>query len=86
MSLYAGGGPGFTCAGGNDTSLHADTSNCYYYYQCAGSLVYHMPCADALQFNPLTSECDYAANVKCTYGGSPIATLPPGILELQNKT
>ena len=42
-----------------------------------------MPCADALQFNPLTSQCDYAANVKCTYGGSPIATLPPGILELK---
>ena len=36
-----------------------------------------MPCADALQFNPLTNRCDFPLNVRCTYGGSPAFTLSP---------
>ena len=67
---------GFQCAGGNDTTLHPDTTNCYYFYQCVGFNAYRMPCPTGLQFNVANGTCDYPANAKCVYGGSP-ATLVP---------
>ena len=69
---------GFQCAGGNDTTLHPDTTNCYYFYQCVGFNAYRMPCPTGLQFNVANGTCDYPANAKCVYGGSP-ATLVPQI-------
>ena len=68
---------GFQCSGGNDTTLHPDTTNCYYFYQCIGLKSYRMPCPSGLQFNAATSRCDYPANASCVYGGSPATVIPP---------
>ena len=68
---------GFQCVGGNDTTLHPDTTNCYYFYQCIGFTAYRMPCPTGLQFNVANGTCDYPENSKCVYGGSPATLVPP---------
>ena len=68
---------GFPCPSGNGTSLHPDKTNCYYFYQCVGLKAYRMPCPTGLQFNVVKYRCDYPANAKCIYGGSPPPTIAP---------
>lgn len=68
--------PAFRCSGGTDKSVHADTTNCYYFYQCVGFNAYRMPCPAGLQFNVARGRCDYPGNAACTFVGAPPATLP----------
>ena len=65
------------CTGNNDTSLHPDKTNCYYFYQCIGLKAYRLACPTGLQFNVVKNRCDYPSNVKCVYGGSPPTVAPP---------
>lgn len=69
---------GFQCSDGVDTSLHADTSNCYFYYQCVGLKAYHMQCPSGLQFAVSRNRCDYPSVAQCTFGGSPVPAGPTG--------
>jgi len=68
--------PPVHCIGGNDSSLHPDTANCYYFYQCQGFNFHHFSCPDGLQFNVATSLCDYPAQANCPFGGTPAVTYP----------
>ena len=68
---------GFQCTDGNDTTVHPDTTNCYYFYQCIGFNAYRMPCPTGLQFNVANGTSDYSANAKSAYDGSPATLVPP---------
>ena len=68
---------GCQCTDGNDTTLHPDTTNYYYFYQCIGFNAYRMPCPAGLQFNVANGTCDYSANAKSVYDGSPATLVPP---------
>lgn len=61
---------GIVCPG-NDCAIFPDVHNCAYFYQCVGTMVYHMPCAPGLYFNAAIRRCDYASNVYCPNTSTP---------------
>ena len=57
--------PSFTCPSGIQQGLFPDTTNCAYFYICAGQTAYRVKCPDDLFFNTATNYCDFPYNVNC---------------------
>ena len=57
--------PIFTCPSGVQQGLLPDTTDCAYFYICAGQVAFRMKCPDSLFFNSATNNCDFPYNVNC---------------------
>ena len=72
--LYLYIAPRFTCPSGVQQGLFPDTSDCAYFYVCAGQAAFRMKCPDSLYFNSATNNCDFPYNVNCPVTTSTITT------------
>ena len=59
--------PLFSCPSGVEQGLYSDSTDCSYFYVCAGQIYFRMKCPDSLYFNNITKQCDFSYNINCSF-------------------